>query len=185
MTDNDIIDLYWARDEKAISKTDKHYGPYCRAIAWNILRSKEDTEECVSDTWLKAWNSMPPHRPSILSSFLGTITRNLSLDRYRAGQTKKRGGHLERVFEELEQCADPEMDLESRMALQELSRLLDQFLRKLPQRERWIFVRRYWYADPIGDIAHRCRMTEGAVKVSLHRTRTKLRKHLEQEGCMV
>ena len=185
MTDNDIIDLYWVRDEQAIAQTDKQYGTYCRAIAWNILRSKEDTEESVSDTWLKAWNTMPPQRPSILASFLGTITRNLSLDRYRAGQTKKRGGHLERVWEELEQCADPESDLESRVAMGELSRLLDRFLRQLSQRERLVFLRRYWYSDPISDIAHRCRMSEGAVKVTLHRTRNKLRKLLEQEGYTV
>jgi len=182
VTDQEIIDLYWARDEQAIAHTDKQYGSYCRSIAWNILRSKEDTEECVSDTWLRAWNTMPPQRPSILSSFLGTIIRNLSLDRYRAGQAKKRGGHLERVFAELEQCADAETDLESCFAMGELSRLLDQFLRGLPRRERLIFIRRYWYADPVTEVARRCRMSESAVKVSLHRTRNKLRKLLEQEG---
>lgn len=182
MTDNEILDLYWARDEQAISETDQKYGSYCRTIAWNILRSREDTEECVSDTWLKAWNAMPPKRPSILSSFLASITRNLSLDRYRAGQAKKRGGQLERVWEELEGCADPQMELENQIALGELSRLLDRFLRQLSQRERLVFLRRYWYADPVAEIAHRCRMSEGAVKVSLHRTRNKLRKMLEQEG---
>lgn len=185
MTDNEIIDLYWARDEQAITQTDRRYGDYCSSIAWNILRSKEDTEECVSDTWLKAWNTIPPQRPSILPAFLGTITRNLSLDRYRMARSKKRGGHLERVWEELERCADPKTDLENRVALQELSRLLDHFLRGLPQRERWIFVRRYWYAEPVAEIACAGRMTEGAVKVSLHRTRKKLRKQLEQEGYTV
>ena len=154
-------------------------------MAWNILRSREDTEECVSDTWMKTWNVIPPQRPAILSAFLGAITRNLSLDRYRAGQTKKRGGHLERVWDELEQCADRSADLENRIAMGELSQLLDQFLRHLPQRDRLVFLRRYWYSDPINEIAFRCKMTEGAVKVSLHRSRKKLRKLLEQEGYTV
>ena len=182
MNDGEIIGLYWQRDETAIAETDKKYGSYCRSIAWNILRSREDTEECVSDTWLRAWNTMPPQKPTILASFLGTITRNLSLDRHRAGRTKRRGGELERVWKELEQCADPACDLESRITVQDLSRLLDQFLRSLPVRERDVFLRRYWYTDTIAEVAQRCRMSEGAVKVSLHRTRKKLRRALEKEG---
>ena len=105
MEDSAIIDLYWARQERALEETDRKYGSYCWTIAHNILKNRQDTEECVNDTWLKAWNAMPPHRPAILSSFLGTITRNLSLDRYQAGRTGKRGGGRVTVaLDELEDC---------------------------------------------------------------------------------
>ena len=103
MEDSSIIDLYWARQERALEETDRKYGGYCWTIAHNILRSREDTEECVNDTWLKAWHAMPPQRPAILSSFLGTITRNLSLDRFKASRTGKRGGgRVVMALEELE-----------------------------------------------------------------------------------
>lgn len=183
MEDREIVELYWARKEQAITETDQKYGAYCRTIARNILHSRQDAEECVSDTWLKAWNAMPPKRPSILSVFLGTITRNLSLDRYRAEQSQKRGGgQVPLVWEELEHCVSGRMDLETSFSMGELSALLDGFLRSLPDRDRCIFIRRYWYTDSILDIARRCRMSEGAVKVKLHRIRKKLRTRLEQEG---
>ena len=183
MTDQEILDLYWAREEQAIAQTQQKYGAYCQSIAWNILRNKQDTEECVNDTWLRAWNTIPPQRPNLLSVFLGTITRNLSLDRWRTTQSKKRGGgQLEAAFSELEECVAGDRSLEDKISQGDLVRLLDRFLQTLPQRDRCIFVRRYWYTDPILGIACRYHMTESAVKVNLHRSRKKLKTLLEQEG---
>ena len=183
MTDQEIIGLYWDRDEQALSQTERTYGGYCRSIAWNILKNRQDTEECVNDTWLRAWNAMPPQKPAILSVFLGTITRNLSLDRWRNATAKKRSaGQLQRAFDELEHCVSAGVSLEDRITQTDLSRLLDRFLQSLNQKDRCVFVRRYWYTDPIYDIAYRYRMTESAVKVSLHRSRNKLKSLLEQEG---
>ena len=183
MTDSEIIELYWDRDEQAVTQTQTKYGGYCRSIAWNILKNRQDTEECVNDTWLRAWKAMPPQKPAILSVFLGTITRNLSLDRWRNATAKKRGaGQLQRAFDELEHCVSAGVSLEDRITQTDLSRLLDRFLQGLNQKDRCVFVRRYWYTDPIYEIAHRYRMTESAVKVSLHRSRNKLKTLLEQEG---
>jgi len=183
MTDAEIVALYWARKEQAITESESAYGGYCRSIAWNILKNRLDTEECVNDTWLRAWNAMPPQKPGILSVFLGTITRNLSLDRWRNATAKKRGsGQLQRAFDELEYCVSAGVSLEDRITQADLSRLLARFLQDLNQKDRCVFVRRYWYTDPIYDIAHRYRMTESAVKVSLHRTRNKLKLLLELEG---
>jgi len=183
VTDREILDLFWGREERAITETETKYGGYCRSIAWNILHNRQDMEECVNDTWLRAWNTIPPKRPDLLAVFLGTITRNLSLDRWRMGRSKKRGGgQLDAVVTELEQCAAGTISPEERVALQELSGLLDRFLGTLPQKDRCIFVRRYWYTDSILDIARRYHMTESAVKVNLHRSRNKLRSLLEQEG---
>ena len=183
MTDQEIIALYWDREERAIRETGSKYGPYCRSIAWNILRDRSDAEECVNDTWLKAWNTMPPQRPAILSAFLGTITRNLSLDRWRAAQTQKRGrGQLAAALNELEWCVASEIDLEARITASELGRIIDHFLRQLPVRERCVFIRKYWYTDTVAEIAGRYHMSESAVKVMLHRTRKKLRGRLEKEG---
>ena len=183
MLDSEIIALYWSRQEQAIAETQAKYGSYCQGIAWNILRNRQDTEECVNDTWLRAWNAMPPQRPNALAVFLGTITRHLSLDRWRATQAKKRGsGQLEASLSELDACVPASVSLEERISQEELGRLLDRFLRTLPLRERCIFIRKYWYTDSILDIARRFHMTESAVKVNLHRSRNKLRQLLEQEG---
>ena len=183
MTDPEIIGLYWARNEQALSETETKYGGYCRSIAWNILRNNQDTEECVNDTWLRAWNAMPPQRPGVLSVFLGTITRNLSLDRWRNGKAKTRSaGHMELVFSELETCIPDGVSLEDRLSQVELTRILERFLQSLPQRDRCIFVRKYWYTDTVLDIARKYHMTESAVKVNLYRSRKKLKTLLEQEG---
>ena len=183
MDDTGIIDLYWARQERALDETERKYGGYCWTIAHNILRSREDTEECVNDTWLRAWNAMPPQRPAILSSFLGTITRNLSLDRYKAGRAGKRGGgRVVVALDELEACIPGKGDVEQILADAELARTIDRFLRKLPEKECCIFLRRYWYVDTTQEIARRYHMAEGTVKSTLHRTRKKLREYLEQEG---
>ena len=169
MEDSAIIDLYWAREERALSETDTKYGGYCRSIAHNILRNREDTEECVSDTWLHAWNAMPPQRPSILSSFLGRITRNLSFDRCRRQKAEKRGGGA----------------LPLALDERELTETIDRFLRTLPERECSMFLRRYWYVDSVQSIAARYAIKENTAKSILFRTREKLRRYLAGEGIIV
>lgn len=183
MEDRVIIDLYWAREERALEETERKYGGYCRSIARNILKNPDDTEECVNDTYWRAWNAMPPKRPSVLSVFLGTITRRLALNRYESGKSKKRGGgQLPLALEELDRCVPAQGSVEQAVEAAELGRVLDRFLRSLPERDRCIFVRRYWYIDPLQDIAQRYRMTESGVKSNLFRTRQKLRTLLEKEG---
>ena len=183
MDDQGIIELYWARDEQAIGETEKKYGSYCRSIAQNILRNRSDTEECINDTWLQTWNSLPPQRPKILPVYLGTITRNLSLNRCRNAAAQKRGpGKLVLAYEELEETIPDGSTVEQQVAARELGWAIDRFLRTLPQKDCCMFLRRYWYMDTTRQIAQRYRMTEGGVKVSLHRTRKKLKHYLEQEG---
>ena len=187
MEDTAIIDLYWKRDEKAIEETDRKYGNYCYTVADNILGSREDSEECVSDTWLRAWNSMPPQRPGILRAFLAKITRNLAFDRYRARSAKKRGsGAMEAVLDELAECADPSgsWNAEAAYEARELGAAINRFAGELPERECSLFVRRYFFAEEIPDIARRYQMTENHVTVSLSRIRKKLRKYLTEGGYM-
>jgi RNA polymerase sigma-70 factor (ECF subfamily) len=181
MDDAAIIDLYWKREESAIAATHEKYGAYCFAIAHRILTSREDADECVNDTWLRAWNAMPPERPNLLSAFLGRITRNLALDRYRASHAVRRGGALADIDLELEECADqrtPDQALDAMVTGQAISR----FLEGCDQATRVVFLRRYWYADSIGDIAKRYHISESKVKSMLFRCRNKLRRYLEQEG---
>ena len=183
MEDSAIIDLYWAREERALTETDTKYGSMCRSLAYQILQNRWDSEECVNDTWLRAWNAMPPQRPGILSAFLGKITRNLSLDRFKLSRAGKRGGgQLPVALDELGDCIPDGDSVEDRVALRELSRLLDRFLRDLPERECCIFLRRYWFVDSTREIALRYNMAEGSVKSTLYRTRQKLKVFLEKEG---
>lgn len=186
MEDSKIIDLYWARKEQALAETDTKYGSYCRTIARNILRNFEDTEECVSDTWLHAWNSMPPQRPGILSAFLGRITRNLSFDRCKYQQAAKRGGGaLPLALDELGECIPSAQRVEYALEQKELAAAIDRFLRTLPEKDCNLFLRRYWYVDSISVIADRYGMKENTVKSILFRTREKLRKFLGEEGIAV
>lgn len=181
MEDSGIVELYWARDEQALRETEKKYGAYCHSIAYQIVKNRQDAEECVNDTYVQAWNAMPPQRPSILRAFLGKIARNLALNRYRAAHTQRRGGgQTALVLEELEDCLSdgPEEALDE----QELARQLDRFLRQLPRKDCCVFVRRYWYLDSLADIAARYHMALGSVKSSLFRSRKKLKQYLEQEG---
>lgn len=186
MEDEKIIDLYWQRQELALVHTEQKYGAYCRTIAQNILKNREDSEECVSDTWLHAWNAIPPKRPDVLSAFLGKITRNLSLDRYKAAHADKRGGgSVPAALSELEECIPAAHGVESALESKTLSKAIDTFLRTLPERECNLFLRRYWYADSLRDVAKRYGMNENSVKSILFRTREKLRKYLEQEGIAI
>lgn len=183
MEDCDIIRLYWAREERALEETHRKYGSYCWTIAHNILRNREDSDECVNDTYLRAWNAMPPQRPAILPAFLGKITRNLSLDRCKAkGAARRGGGQLNIALEELGDCLSGGDTPEDALTAAELGKAIDRFLRTLPDKDCCVFLRRYWYLDNVGDIARRYHMAEGSVKSSLFRTRKKLRDYLQQEG---
>lgn len=185
MEDEKIIDLYWERNQSAITETEGKYGAYCHRIAWNILYNREDCEECVNDTWMRAWNAMPMERPGILSAFLGAITRNLSLDRYRKLHSKKRGeGEVAYVFDELTDCVAKEGP-EQQADVNALTEALNVFLGKMEQESRMIFVRRYWYMDSIEAIAAKYAISESKVKSSLFRSRNKLRTYLQQEGFTV
>ena len=182
MEDGQIIDLYWQRSEEAIVQSERKYGAYCRAIACTILTAREDAEECLSDTWLAAWRAMPPQRPAVLRTFLGRLTRNLSLNRqlYNAAQ-KRGGGEVTIALEELKECAGGE-SAEGMLEAAELGRVIDAFLRTLPEMECSIFLRRYWYLDSVDAIAGRFGLRAGAVKTRLSRTRGKLKKYLWKEG---
>ncbi len=183
MEDEKIIDLYWARQERALAETELKYGRYCRTIAENILHCPEDSDECVSDTWLHAWNAMPPKRPTILQAFLGRITRNLSIDRWKAARAEKRGGgSLPLALDELSECVPAPGRVEQALEARELAEAIDRFLRTLPERECSIFLRRYWFVDSVRDISERFGINENSVKSILFRTRERLRKHLEREG---
>ena len=183
MEDSQIIELYFRRKEEAIKETDNKYGSYCFSIAENILHNTEDSEECVSDTWLKAWNAIPPGRPTVLRMFLAKITRNLSFNRFHARNAEKRGGgEIHLVLEELAECIANESDTESEYIAKELEQSIRSFVRKLPEREGNVFVRRYFFTEPIAMIAKRYHMTENYVMVSLSRTRGKLKAHLSKEG---
>lgn len=185
MEDQAIIDLYFLRSENAISETAVKYGGYCYSIANNILANKEDSEECVSDTWLTAWNVMPPRRPTVLPVFLGKITRNGAISRWRERHAAKRGGgEITLALEELRGCvADPDT-MENAYEHKETVRAVNTLLGSLTETERNVFLRRYWCVDTMADIAVDFGFTEGKVKSMLHRTRIKLRKHLEREGLL-
>ncbi len=183
MDDARIVQLYWDRDEQAIPATSDKYGSYCAAIARNILGSREDAEECVNDTFLKAWDSMPPHRPQILSAFLGKIVRNLSFNRYKRNAADKRGGgELPVVLEELSELVSGQDDVGRELDRKELIEAIDGFLAGLSSKKRSVFVSRYWYADSISEIAARHGMKDGAVSMTLNRLRLKLRSYLVERG---
>ena len=183
MDDQSIVALFWERSEQAIAETDRKYGAYCYSIAYHALANNEDAEESVSDTYMAAWNQLPPHRPSILATFLGKITRRISINRWKAKNTAKRGGgQITLALEELDSCVDGTQDLEASSDARELSACLNRFLDSLPKAERDIFLRRYWFFDPIAAIAESYGFTQSKVTSMLHRMRGKLRKQLEKEG---
>lgn len=186
MDDTKIVDLYWARSESAISETAKKYGSYCRSIAFRILHNDQDSEECVNDTWLGAWNAMPPKRPAVLSTFLGRITRNLSLDRWKQYNAEKRGsGEMTVALEELRECVPARDGAESALDDIALAESIDRFVGALPTQRRKIFVQRYWYLCSIREIANNCGVSENKVKVTLFRARQGLREVLLKEGIML
>ncbi len=186
MEDFAIVDLYWARSERAIDESDRKYGRYCGAIAFNILHNREDTDECVSDTYLRAWNAMPDERPTLLGAFLGKITRNLSLNKWRTAHAQKRGGGEPMVLiDELGDCIPGGALTERTVDERETARLINDFLSRIDKESRIFFVRRYFYADSIANISIRFGASESKVKSNLMRTRNKLRVYLEKEGVAV
>lgn len=183
MEDGQIIELYWNRDQRAIRETEGKYGKLLHGIAWNLLHSREDSEECVNDTYLRAWEAIPPARPGAFRTWLGRITRNLSLDRWKSRRAEKRGGGAEVLLGELEDClpAPAGRELEDR----ELAELLSAFLRGLSREGRAMFLRRYWYGESVAEVAEALGCGEGKVKSSLFRSRKALREYLEKEGIAV
>ena len=183
MDDQELIQLYWDRKEQAIPETAQKYGAYCKAIAGNILHDPEDEEECVNDMYWKAWNAMPTHWPEHLAAFLGKITRNLSFNKYRHDHAEKRGGgEIALVLNELTDCVSDTDSTEDVLERQELIREINTFVKNLPAEKRTVFVRRYWYADPVLEIAKDCGMLPGTVSKILERTRKQLKNHLTERG---
>ena len=183
MEDKQIIDLYFARDEQAITETNQKYGAYCQTIAYRILQSLPDAEECVSDTCLRAWNTIPPQRPTRLAAFLGAITRRLALDRYEQRTAQKRGGaQTALLLDELQECIPNGENVAEDILLKDL---LNRFLSSLPAVTRRTFVLRYWYAYSLQEIGRMQGMRKDAVATSLYRTREKLKEFLEKEGVTV
>ncbi len=184
MQEKAILDLFWQRDENAIPAVKTKYGPYCAAIARRILPDPRDAEECVSDTWLKAWNAIPPHRPPRLALFLGKITRETALNRWKANNAQKRGGGevplaLEELGEQFTTGKDP---VGQNVELAQLGQAISAFLRTQPSQTAILFLRRYYHMEPIRDLAQAFGLTESNVKTTLHRTRKKLKTYLEKEG---
>lgn len=183
MEDSQIVELYWQKNTDAIKETEGKYGAYCFTIANNILHSKEDSEECVNDTWLNAWNAIPPQKPSKLQMFLAKITRNLSLNRFIARTAEKRGsGEIMFVLDELAECLASESDVEDTYEFKELGQCIRLFVRGLPERDGNVFVRRYFFTESVAVIAKRYGLTENNVMVILSRVRKKLKTHLIKEG---
>lgn len=184
MEDKRIVALYLARDERALEETRQVYHRYLTRIALGILQDPQDTEECVNDTYLRAWNAIPPHQPQRLSVFLGKITRRLALDRYAALTAQKRGGGTtaDLLEEWRDALPDTDGDPADDLAIREA---LTRFLRQLPAEKRRVFIRRYWYGDAIRDIADRHHSTESRVKMMLARTRSELKAFLEKEGITI
>ncbi len=181
--DSRIIELYFERNESAVAETDKKYGAYCMTVSKNILGNEEDAKECLNDTYLAAWNSIPPKIPEKLSLFLGKITRNLSLNRYRKNETKKRGGGTaDIVFDEIGEIISGSENPEEKFERKEIICAVNEFLRTLPEEKRSIFICRYWYFDSIEDIAARFGKKESGIYSSLERTRKNLRKYLSERG---
>lgn len=186
MDDKQIIELYQKREEAAISETANKYGKYCYYIAYRILYNEEDSEECVNDTYLRTWEAIPPQYPEKLSAFLGKITRNLALNRYKYYLREKRGnGKSTVVIDELNECIPTSSNTEEAVEERLLVELLNQFLYALPIQKRNIFLRRYWYLSSIQEIAKDYGFSESKVKMILLRTRNKLKEVLEKEGVVL
>ena len=183
MEDEKIVDLYWQRSDLAISETNQKYGRYCHTIAYQICGTDEDAEECVNDTWFRAWNLMPDQRPNVLSVFLGRITRNFAIDCIKTKNRLKRGGGEESlVLDELDECIpggeNPEQILEEK----ELESAIGRFVSALPVNEKKIFILRYWYLISIPEMSEKLCCSQGKIKSCLFRTRRKLRAFLQEEG---
>ncbi len=183
MEDREIVALYWRRDERAITETDRKYGGLCRAIAMNLLGVREDAEECVNDTWLQAWNSMPEQRPERLRAWLGRVVRNLSISRWRAAHRQKRYAGIELLLSELDECVpDPSAGPENAAEAKEIGLAVDRWLRSLDEEDRRLFLRRYWYGDALNRLAEASGEDAARLAQRMFRLRKKLKAALEKEG---
>lgn len=185
MTDTEIIDLFFERSEQAISELSAKHGAAVRRVAINILGDPQDAEECVNDTWLGAWNAIPPDRPSPLRSFVCRIARNLATKKYHANTAKKRNGSYDLALDELAECLPALSAVDEEYAAKELAKSIDRFLDGLRYEDRFIFMRRYWYGDSLTDIAEMANMSYNTVSVHLHRIKNKLKEYLMKEGVHV
>ena len=186
MQDSVIVQLYWDRDESAISHTQRKYGPYLTKIANNILADREDSVESVNDTYMAAWDSMPPQRPAVLSAYLGKLTRRISIDLFRKRTSQKRGGgEYALSLQELGECVSGGTDPEKAVETKALTQAIAAFLESQPVQVRQVFVGRYYYMDPVKEIAGYCRISESKVKILLYRARQALREYLQKEGFAV
>lgn len=183
MEDSQIVALYWDRNETAIDHTDKKYGRYLAKIAYNILADREDSQESVNDTYLAAWESMPPHKPNALSTYLGKLTRRISIDLFRKKSSQKRGGgEYALSLQELEDSISGGDTTQQAVELQQLSQAIESYLRSIGEEARNVFIGRYYYLDPVKTIAGYCHISESKVKILLHRTRQGLWEYLQREG---
>ena len=185
MEDSKIIDLFFERSEQAIDELRRKYGPAVEKTAANILRDRLDVEECANDTYLKAWNSIPPQSPNPLASYVCRIARNLAINRYHANRAEKRNRNYDLVLEEMGECIPSSMNVETEVEAKELTALINDFLSTLPAEDRFLFVRRYWYADSVSDLAAMTGGSPNRVSLRLFRMREKLRKRLMKEGLQV
>lgn len=182
MEDENIIELYLQRSQQAVLETKKKYGAYCRAITRNILSNYLDIEECENDTYLAAWNTIPPQIPRKLSIFLGRIARNIALDKHGYNTAKKRNNEFEVILAELEECIAGDDTVESAFEVGEISNVLNQFLYTLDVQARNVFIKRYWYSASVEELCEQFHMSSSKVKSMLFRTRKKLKLYLEEEG---
>ena len=183
MEDQKILDLFFQRSQRAIEETDKKYGSYLYKIAHNILSDREDSKECVNDTYFGAWNAIPPKRPGFLGAFLGKMTRYISIDRWRKCSAQKRGsGEVALALEELTECVSGQPGIEEQMIQREIVASLNRFLASLSVDERTVFLCRYWYVNSMEEIARKTGFSLGKIKSMLHRTRKKLAASLQKEG---
>lgn len=186
MEDFEIIELFLKRDENAIAQTQNKYGKYCHSIAYSILHDVQDCEETLNDTYLATWNSIPPHHPEVLSTYLGKICRRLSINKWRMKNADKRGGgHITLSLDELEECIPDQKSIREELDAKLLAETIDEFLSQMKENDRRMFVCRYWYFDSIEDIASRFGFSQSKVKMSLKRTRDKLRDYLIKEGLII
>ena len=183
MEDAEIVQLFWNRSESAIAETKIKYGNYCRKIASNILENSGDAEECVNDTYFRVWNAIPTDRPSLLSTYLGKITRNLAINKYKYRNRDKRGGgEIPIVLDELAECIPSPSEIEKEVEDKYIANTINCFLKTRSETDCNIFLRRYWYMDSVKNIAEIYSMSESKIKSSLFRTRKKLKNYLEKEG---
>ena len=183
MEDAAIVDLYWQRSDRAIAESERKYGAYCRRIAYNIVENLQDAEECVSDTWLAAWNAMPDKRPTLLGRFLACLARNAAIGHWREQHRQKRGGgETALAIEELSECLADGKDLDAELERRELETLIGDFVAGLKETEQTVFTARYFYLMPVAEIAKKLGMGESRVKSLLFRLRGRLRQRLEKEG---